>query len=440
MTRVVRARQTVLAVAILGARVALAAGPYDVEWIKQFGTADFEFGMSVGVDADRNVYLLDAAISRSYLRKYSPDGAEQWAKEIGLQTSSGASNLTVTPAGTIYVTGTTLGQVSGPNIGQGDAFLMTFDSAGNPGWARQFGTMRAVSGSAIAVNAQGRVFVAGNTTVGGAADPATNDVLIYSDDIDGFSWQRAFGAANATDTTSAVAADQAGNSYFGGYTRGDLVTQNLGPNDAILFKYDASGNHLWAKQFGTAGSDFISGAVADAAGDLYIAGRAGGSLLGPPLGKADALLMKFNGDGDLLWGRQFGTAEGDAATALAFDPQGNIVVAGQTSGNLGGANAGDTDAFLSRFDPLGNLLGTTQFGSAGSDSVAGLTIDSLGYAYVVGTTNGDLGAPAAGHADAFLVKLAPVPEPSAWILAATALTVMAMCRSQGRRRRATQQD
>ena len=51
------------------------------------------------------------------------------------------------------------------------------------------------------------------------------------------------------------------------------------------------------------------------------------------------------------------------------------------------ANAGDYDAFVTKFNVAGStLLYSTYHGGAGSDAASGIAVDSLGYAYTTGNT------------------------------------------------------
>jgi len=54
------------------------------------------------------------------------------------------------------------------------------------------------------------------------------------------------------------------------------------------------------------------------------------------------------------WIRQFGTS----AQSLTTDPSGNIYVVGEIGGSSGG-----TEAFVRKYDSLGNELWTRQFGA-----------------------------------------------------------------------------
>src|SRR5262245_55142216 len=83
-------------------------------------------------------------------------------------------------------------------------------------------------------------------------------------------------------------------------------------------------------------------------------------LLLAGLGGASAETVVAGGKGARLWRRQLGTGSVDAAYAVSADGRGSVYVAGTTEGSLGGANAGDADAFLSRFASDGRALWTRQ--------------------------------------------------------------------------------
>jgi len=95
-------------------------------------------------------------------------------------------------------------------------------------------------------------------------------------------------------------------------------------------------------QFGTSESDFAGGVAIDGAGNVYVVGNIQqGALPGQTsLGDADAYLRKYDGQGNELWTRQFGTsrqsgAQGeDQASAVVVDDTGNAYVAGFTFGFL----------------------------------------------------------------------------------------------------------
>src|SRR5207249_303356 len=107
----------------------------------------------------------------------------------------------------------------------------------------------------------------------------------------------------------------------------------------------------------------------DADGSVYLAGHVGGALPGQTnAGLQDAFALKFDAAGNLLWARQFGTVfDLDDATGVAVDGSG-VYVVGFIFGALPGqSNTGSRDAFVRKYDVDGNELWTRQFGSSSSD-------------------------------------------------------------------------
>ena len=185
-------------------------------------------------------------------------------------------------------------------------------------------------------------------------------------------WTR-YQATSEYDSSRGVAADGLGNVFISGTTLGSIEGANAGSYDAFLSKYDANGVLQWNRQFGTTEEDTASSVAVDGMGSVYISGYTRGSLDGANVGEADAFLRKYDSDGTLAWARQFGSAEFDWAQFASADNRG-VVVSGYTEGDLDGTNAGSHDAFVSRFDTSGNFLWTRQFGSSGRDEALGVTL------------------------------------------------------------------
>jgi hypothetical protein len=109
---------------------------------------------------------------------------------------------------------------------------------------------------------------------------------------------------------------------------------------------------------GTAQEERAGGVATDAAGNVYQALAAGGSVVSQPYaGDKDLVLVKDSPAGTRLWTRELGTTRLERAYGVAIDPAGNAVVTGYTNGDLDGVHAGNTtdDVFVAKFDPNGNL-------------------------------------------------------------------------------------
>jgi hypothetical protein len=221
-----------------------------------------------------------------------------------------------------------------------------------------------------------------------------------------------------------VSADGLGNVYISGRTY-DTVLGPINDRDAFVRKYDAAGNLQWSKQLGISGEsqfDESNGVSADALGNVYISGYTNGSLGGQSAGSTDAFVSKYDAAGNLHWTRQLGTATDEISNGVSADGLGNAYIAGWTAGSLGKPNAGGADAFVSKYDVAGNLLWTRQIGTFHRDENHAVSADALGNVFVSGSTVASLGGASAGDEDAFIARYSSriIPEPASWLVAALA--------------------
>ena len=210
-----------------------------------------------------------------------------------------------------------------------------------------------------------------------------------------------------------MAVDATGDVYVAGYMH---ITAGPGQpwrRDILLRKYDRMGTELWSREFGsmaTAAIDEAASVVVDREGNIYVAGITSGALRGQvSAGDKDAFVRKYDASGVELWPRQFGSPESDRARGVAVDAKGDVYVAGVTFGALPGqVGAGQNDAFLRKYGTGGEEVWTRQFGSPESDSASGVAVDGEGNVYVAGRTGGVLpDQVSAGKEDAFIRKYAP---------------------------------
>lgn len=163
-----------------------------------------------------------------------------------------------------------------------------------------------------------------------------------------------------------------------------------GESDVALLKYDSTGQLMFARTLGAASNaQGLAMTVADD-GRVAIAGKVVGELSGAtegPInsgdgtGLTDSFVTVYDARGDESWTARRGALKDDEATAVAFGEGGLVYVAGRTKSTLpgGGANQGDWDGYLTAFaaDAKGSpkALFTTQFGTAGADTVSGMVVD-----------------------------------------------------------------
>jgi hypothetical protein len=180
-----------------------------------------------------------------FLAKYDGAGTPQWTRAIASSGGGERSTGVATDgAGNVYVVGDTSGDFGGSgNAGEGDAYVIKYDGAGNRVWARQLGTAKSDSADAVTTDAAGNIYVGGGT--------------------------------------------------YGGF---DTVVTG-GVSVAFVAKYDSAGARAWLRQT-PMNARFASAVAVDPRGDVFISGRSDNSFDGQPgLGADDIFVMKFSADG-----------------------------------------------------------------------------------------------------------------------------------------------
>jgi hypothetical protein len=282
----------------------------------------------------------------AFVAAFGPDGAPRWARQFGTDARDDASGVAVAPDGTIFVAGRTFGALEGGSAGAEDVFLRAYGADGGALWTRQIGTPYDDAAYAVAVDAAGRPVVVGATQadVGGEHAGGWNAAVWAFDATGATRWTRRFGA-DGIDIASAVAVDADGDVVIAGWTDAGLFGPANGGIDAFVRRLDPDGTPRWARQFGTAAADSATAVVVDVPGRVVVAGTTWGDLAGGA-GGADGFLGTFTDAGDVLSTHQFGTSGGDFVTGLAADGDASVFTFGQTSGALGDTNPGNIDAFV----------------------------------------------------------------------------------------------
>jgi hypothetical protein len=135
------------------------------------------------------------------------------------------------------------------------------------------------------------------------------------------------------------------------------------------------------QDFGTSARDTALDVAAPKGGvGAVVVGATGGALDGANKGEFDAFIRKY--DGGVVWGEQFGTRSDDGVTNVAVTGTGVSYALGVTRGALG-FKVGFEDVFLRKYNRNGVLQWTRQFGTIGRDLAIDVTLDSNGNVYVL---------------------------------------------------------
>jgi len=377
--------KTTFIIAYLLAAITLNAQNF--EWVKSFGGADNDYGISI-VDPSGNVYTTGS-----------------FEGTVDFHPGAGAANLS--------------------SAGEGDIFVQKMDALGNFLWAKSFGGADFDIGYSITVDASGNVYTTGyfedtvdfDPGVGTASLSAvgTSDIFVQKMDASGnFLWAKSFGSWNV-DGGSSITVDGSGNVYTAGrFTHivdfdPGIETANLtsaGSSDMFIQKMDASGNFIWAKAFGGSNYDFVNSIQVDALENVYVTGFFQGIVDFDPgagvanlssEGDVDIFVQKMDASGNFLWAESFGSSNADVGSSISVDAFGNIYTTGYFSGTVdfdpgaGTANLsaiGYEDIFIQKIDATGNFLWAKSFGGLADDNAASITIDPSGNVYTTGFFQG----------------------------------------------------
>lgn len=411
------------------------------EWTRQLGTSSQDWNFGVSADGLGSVYVsgytegnlggTNAGGRDVYVGRYDAGGNLLWARQLGTTSDDQSYSVSADGLGNVYSAGYTAGNLGGTNAGSFDALLTKYSASGNLLWTRLLGTNNTDEARSVSADGLGNVYISGITAgnLGGTSAGDYDAFLSRYDASGNLLWTRQLGTST-WDESDGVSSDGLGNVYITGITGASLGGTHAGSDDAFLAKYSASGNLLWARQLGTSGLDGGNSVSADGLGNVYIAGGTRGSLAGNNAGGYDAFLAKYDASGNLLWTRQLGTFEHEQGQGVSADGLGNVYMAGYTFGGLDGANAGNVDTFVSKFNAQGDLLWTSQIGTSRYDWGMGVSADGMRNVYVAGRTGGSLGGPFIGGTwDAFVAKYAEVPEPkSVTLLTAVAIVALSVMR------------
>jgi hypothetical protein len=402
-------------------------------WSRELVLNSFQRGQAISADRLGSVYIAGATAAPSanmdgFLAKYDDAGQLQWTRLIqnavaGIEDQ--ARGVSADGLGSVYVTG----HHGGTN------FLRKYSAAGDLAWSRTLAipTFQTTT-NAVSADALGNVFTVGYVLRPLDANSSEVNVVVAKYDATGaLAWSHQL-ATPGYDEGNGVSADGLGNVYISGVTFGDLSGENAGDADAFVAKYNSAGALAWIRQLGSGSRDYSLGVTADLLGNVFMTGNTLGSLAGPSTHFADPFLAKYDAGGDLIWTRQFGSPETDISYGVSADGLGNAYLSGYTEGNLvGGPNDPWSDAFLMKFDTAGTLKFTRQYGTGPYDESRGVSADGQGNAYITGRLDGGDRVGGTSGGVAFVNKY-QLPEPGSLVLSMSAVIGARLVRRRGRSR------
>jgi hypothetical protein len=288
-----------------------------------------------------------ASTNDAFVTRFATNGVLDWSTYLGGTDDDYANGILATPAGTIFVTGTSLAtdfpvfSLGGAynqaaNAGAEDAFIAQFSGGAVQQWTTYYGGSGPENGDEPAIDASGNVYLYGVT---GSTDlPTLNSGGAY--------YQPTFGGSM---------------------------------NDLFLVRFNGARTRTWATYIGGNGIDTLNGpggkpitvdnqgrviltGVTDSS-DYPLVNPGGGSyFLGTYVGFQDAVITQFAANGAMIWSTYWGTTSTDFGTSVSTNADGCIYATGESveTGSLVNvtpgfwawnqpANAGSDDGYIAKF-------------------------------------------------------------------------------------------
>ena len=266
----------------------------------------------------------------------SAAGEVIWERAWGGAKDDRFESMVGHPAGGVIGAGASASPELG-NAGGEDGWIVQVADDGTMLWTRTYGGTEDDSLWGLAVRRDGGSIAVGRTNT--ASNGAFDGWVVRTDPHGAVIWQRALGGKGLdyfyAVTTSGADSVAAGTTKSAAPAGTDKAYADKGGFDLWLVRLDGAGKTLWDRRFGTAKDDTGRAIVANADGGFAIAG----SSLG--FGFGDAMLWRFDKEGDVVWQRNFGGPNlVDAAHALARLPLGGFALAGGTASKGAGKEDG----------------------------------------------------------------------------------------------------
>ncbi|MFV0573048.1 MAG: T9SS type A sorting domain-containing protein [Xanthomarina gelatinilytica] len=391
--------------------------------------------------------------SEGILSKFSAEGDLLWSTFYGDGTEAqnygtGFNDITIDNNDNIYTIGSTGSKfmstlneapISNNEFYRYHVLVSKFNAAGQRLWSRYMGGLFEDSGVRIQYH-DGFLYLSGDTySANGIAttgsfqptipmqDPPHSVSYLTKMDLDGtVIWSTYYGQHDVADGISGLAIgdtgiyvvgfiiDFDGNPFYA--TPSCFQPQNYMGKDLFLSKFSFDGDRLWSTYIGGPGNELVSfESIATYQDVVYIAdvtttdiniATPNGFNPTKESGRNSAFIMKFNGNGEQLWGSYYGYMNPAISsfnvqnTIVQTDANGNVFLQGNTMlDNMATAGAyqesisnnpiqgsrGNDDAFVLKLTPEGVPIWGTYYGGTAKET--GIkTVIGDDFFYLIGNT------------------------------------------------------
>jgi hypothetical protein len=346
----------------------------NIQWSKTFGGSEDDRGNDILQTKDGGFAILGYSTSSNldvpgnagsqdfWMIKLDANGTISWSKTFGYLGADFGTTLLQTADNSYLITGVldvtaSGGQGNSRNSQRhagGDIWAIKLSENGDLQWSKYFGGSFTDAPFGI-VETEDHNFI-----IAGSSDSADVDISNNNGSYDfwvlkitsngSLLWERSFGGSEI-DEARAITATNDGNFIIVGDTRSadKDVSNNHGAADVWMIKMNTDGNLIWEKTIG--GSSFdVARSVARAQDNGFIISGSSRSLNEgfTNQGQNDALLLKIDAEGNLVWKQTIGGDEIDYFYDAVQLNNASIIAVGETNSSNGDLteNKGFSDALI----------------------------------------------------------------------------------------------
>jgi len=310
----------------------------DLQWITAYGLPRDQFTTRIYPTRDGGFILVGNTVANNrysaLLLKLRADGFILWQTSL---PQVRALNVLETSVGDFILTG--------------DLHWIKLDSQGNLLWQQTF------EGPSFHIGLSFRLVEESNGNIVAEA-PTSRTVFNADGELQSFTETTDPGSVmNRLDANQFIDMVFARTTADGGALVGNRVIEDVGDvanmlSHVVISRFSADGSVRWQKGFGGyMAADYEDfNAFVTRSGDIIVAGTLHYYAENSPRG-GDVWVLRLDSDGNTRWERMYATAGQDAVTIIQELSNGDLILAGQTSGT----GTGDQDMWVLKTTAQGEI-------------------------------------------------------------------------------------
>lgn len=332
---------------------------------------------------NKSIILL-IAFTVVYIRGFAQGPDIEWQKSFGGSQNEYSQGGIEIDGGGFFFVGYSLsndGDVYN-NHGDFDLFLIKTDVHGDTVWTKTFGGTELDGGRRIAYFNNDYYICSSTYSSDGDIHEYTGEsdfwMLKINENGDTI-FSQCYGGSMDEFSTDIIKTSDGGFLITGCSESGNLdIPGNYGIYDAVILKLDKDGNLIWIKHYGGSYYDTILNAIQTSDDGFLIIGYTSSSDIDITENKGlnDIMILKVDSMGNLIWSKTYGGSLNEYGWDLVEVADSVYYLIGYTESADGDIveNHGSYDAWVLKINFFGDTLWTGTFGGSGNDRITSILL------------------------------------------------------------------